>query len=270
MPIIAFTQEHGFKIDKFRQIQADTVWDIDGNYYNVMKVGNDYWLAQNLRTTRFNDGTPIPKINAAKKWSIIASPGLCDLVYKEKKPKNLLKEYLYNGYVIQNEKNVCPVGWEVADTAAYNRLIGVTNNANSHFNGAVFCDTNQFLNADSVNWTIHWYGDTIHMKSSSFSDYENDLNEFFKDHVYKVYFSYKEIGYGFYLSAFPNGRRRFDGAIKEYGDGGGSWLSKELIEYYTYYGHRQLYKGFWIEYIKISEKPKRLNFGASIKCIKSN
>ena len=48
---------------------VSTVTDIDGNTYKTIKIGNKEWITSNLKTTKFNDGTPIKNITNNKEWS---------------------------------------------------------------------------------------------------------------------------------------------------------------------------------------------------------
>ncbi len=93
-----------------------SVTDIDGNNYRTIQIGNQLWMAENLKTTRFNDGTDIPLVINGITWTQLTTPayGWYDN-YKEKYEAAF--GALYNGYVIDimsnGNKNVCPVDWHV-------------------------------------------------------------------------------------------------------------------------------------------------------------
>ena len=91
------------------------VTDIDGNIYNTVKIGNQIWMAENLKTTKFNDGTPIPQVTDSTAWSNLTTPGYCWNNNDESGYKNVYGA-LYNEYVTGTiGKNVCPVGWNLPD-----------------------------------------------------------------------------------------------------------------------------------------------------------
>ena len=55
--------------------EAMPVKDTDGNVYKTIKLKDGVWMAENLRTTKFNDGTPIPLIKDRGEWKETKSPG---------------------------------------------------------------------------------------------------------------------------------------------------------------------------------------------------
>ncbi|MFN8210256.1 MAG: fibrobacter succinogenes major paralogous domain-containing protein [Bacteroidales bacterium] len=86
------------------------VTDIDGNRYPAIRIKNQVWMGENLKTTRFNDGKPIPLVVTDKAWKTLEKPAYCwlynDTANKEKYGA------LYNWYAV-NTKKLCPQGWHV-------------------------------------------------------------------------------------------------------------------------------------------------------------
>lgn len=87
-----------------------TVTDIDGNIYHTVKIGDQVWMVENLKTTRYNDGTDIPFITDNTEWENLNTPGYCwyDNDISHKMPYGAL----YNWYAVNTAK-LCPEGWHV-------------------------------------------------------------------------------------------------------------------------------------------------------------
>ena len=52
-----------------------TVKDADGNLYHSVTIGTQVWMTENLKSTRYNDGTPIPLVTGPKEWNSLYTPG---------------------------------------------------------------------------------------------------------------------------------------------------------------------------------------------------
>src|SRR5664280_2720971 len=76
--------------------------DIDGNVYNIVTIGTQTWMAENLKVTRFNDGTPIPLVTDNTAWASLTSPAYGINTYGA----------VYNWWA-SNSGTLCPVGWHV-------------------------------------------------------------------------------------------------------------------------------------------------------------
>jgi uncharacterized protein (TIGR02145 family) len=101
-------------------LQAQTVKDIDGNVYTSVTIGNQVWMAENLKTTKYNDGTAIPLVADDKAWEALTTPAYC--WYNNDATANK-KTYgaLYNWYTV-NTKKLCPTGWHVPSDAEWTTL----------------------------------------------------------------------------------------------------------------------------------------------------
>ncbi len=85
-----------------------TVTDIDGNVYNTVSIGLQVWMKENLKTTKYNDGTAIPNVTDNTAWRNSTTSAYCwydnDISNKE------LYGALYNWYAVNTGK-LCPKGW---------------------------------------------------------------------------------------------------------------------------------------------------------------
>lgn len=100
---------------------AQTIPDIDNNSYDTLRIGMQTWLAKNLKTTRFNDGTLIQKITSQTEWAATQTPAFC--WYNNDEASN--KQHyggLYNGFAVKTNK-LCPAGWRVPSSDDWSTLI---------------------------------------------------------------------------------------------------------------------------------------------------
>lgn len=98
--------------------------DGDGNNYPVVKIGNQTWMTENLKTTRYNDSTEIPSVNS-NNWIYLTTPGFCWFNNDELEYKNEFGA-LYNWYAVSmannGNKNICPEGWHVPSDVEWTEL----------------------------------------------------------------------------------------------------------------------------------------------------
>lgn len=108
----------------------NSIADIDGNVYKVVIIGNQIWMADNLKTIRYNDGTAIPNVTDHASWIGITAGAYCD--YNNNSSNSMTYGRLYNWYAVDNNlstrgasnggKNVCPTGWHVPSHAEWSTL----------------------------------------------------------------------------------------------------------------------------------------------------
>jgi uncharacterized protein (TIGR02145 family) len=100
-------------------IRNDLVSDTDGNVYKTVHIGNQTWMAENLKTARLNDGALIPMVSDNTEWSNVNASARC--WYNNDSVNNRLYGALYNYYAVETKK-LCPVGWHVPEDGEWNLL----------------------------------------------------------------------------------------------------------------------------------------------------
>jgi uncharacterized protein (TIGR02145 family) len=90
---------------------GEQITDIDGNTYNTVWIGDKNWIAENMKTTRYNDGTTIPLVTNNTSWYNLTTPGYC---WYNNDSSTYAQTYgaLYNWHTVNTGK-LCPEGWHV-------------------------------------------------------------------------------------------------------------------------------------------------------------
>ena len=98
-----------------------TVTDIDGNVYKTITIGTQTWMADNLKTTKYRNGDPIPNVTGTSNWATLATGAYCwyndDTTYKANFGA------LYNWFAVAGSRNIAPSGWHVPTDADWTTLI---------------------------------------------------------------------------------------------------------------------------------------------------
>lgn len=114
------------------------VTDIDGNEYPYIHIGSTMWMAENLRVTKYNDGSPILHLTDAYDWETTDS-GAYTWYDNDFDTYGNAYGALYNWKATASDynggKNICPEGWTVPEDADWQDLmLYVDTNAQDHYN----------------------------------------------------------------------------------------------------------------------------------------
>jgi uncharacterized protein (TIGR02145 family) len=104
---------------EFTLILGQVVKDIDGNVYATTTIGKQIWMAENLKTSKFNDGKPISLVSEGMKWNALKTPAYCWLNNKIENKE--VYGALYNWYAVNTNK-LCPKGWHVPSNSEWTAL----------------------------------------------------------------------------------------------------------------------------------------------------
>jgi uncharacterized protein (TIGR02145 family) len=115
--------------------------DGDGNHYPVVTIGTQLWMAENLKTTKYNDNASISLETDNMAWNNLTSPAYCWYnnnggLYKD------IYGALYNAYAVATGK-LCPSEWHIPSNAEWTTLSSALGSSAG----------GKMKEAGSVNWT---------------------------------------------------------------------------------------------------------------------
>jgi uncharacterized protein (TIGR02145 family) len=207
--------------------KSTSATDIDGNVYNTVRIGKQVWMTENLKTTRYSDGTPIPLVNTISAWETLTPSSSAYCWYNDTISNKDKYGALYtwaaamNGAVSSNSvpsgvQGVCPVGWHLPSDEEWTILTDYLT-----FNGYSF-NSNGINIAKAMSYTAGW---TVNQISGTVGNDQAGNNSS-----------------GF--SALPGGSRLYNGTFNQAGYTANWWRSTETsatlasFRYITYSNNR--------------------------------
>jgi uncharacterized protein (TIGR02145 family) len=103
-----------------KQNNSFKVKDIDGNIYETVVIKNQIWFKENLKTTRFNNGDKIQIIIDSNRWANTNQPAYS--YFNNDTLNKSIFGNLYNWYVVNDLRGVCPQGWRVPEDSDWTTL----------------------------------------------------------------------------------------------------------------------------------------------------
>lgn len=128
-----------------------TVTDVEGKSYKTIPVGIKVWMAENLKTTKFNDGSAIPLIVNSADWTNIQTPAYCWFDNNDSLYGDIYGVY-YNWFAVSTGK-LCPAGWHIPADNEWQLLVDYLGGSNVAGSKVKEAGTNNwvFPNSDATN-----------------------------------------------------------------------------------------------------------------------
>ncbi len=92
----------------------------DGTVYKTVKIGDQWWMAENLKETQYRNGDEIPKVDYNTSWKNISTGAR----YGYSSAVTFIETYgyLYNWYAVNDSRSIAPNGWHVPTDDEWNTL----------------------------------------------------------------------------------------------------------------------------------------------------
>lgn len=103
--------------------QSQTFTDVEGNTYKTVRIGDQIWMAENLRVTKFKDGSAIQLVSDEEEWWEAVSRREPAYAFLNFNAANKSYGLIYNRYAVDNfRKDIAPAGWKVPEPSDFGGL----------------------------------------------------------------------------------------------------------------------------------------------------
>ncbi len=113
-----YRREQGFAYNK--ELSPDSITDIDGNRYKTVQIGEQLWMAENLRTSRYANGDAIPNVTRQDEWFSLESGAWA--YYDNDSGYHEIYGKLYNWFAVEDGRGLCPDGWRVSTSSDWHEM----------------------------------------------------------------------------------------------------------------------------------------------------
>jgi uncharacterized protein (TIGR02145 family) len=118
-----------------------SIYGNDGRVYYKLKIGDQWWMAENLRETRYRNGDAIPLVTGNTAWSNLTTGALC--AYDNSESNADTYGYLYNWYAVNDGRNIAPQGWHMPTDEDWKELEMYLGMSRSEADNAGYRGTNE-------------------------------------------------------------------------------------------------------------------------------
>jgi uncharacterized protein (TIGR02145 family) len=219
----------------FTTFSSNIITDIDGNIYNIITIGTQIWMKENLKTTKYSNGNLVGTTTPATLDISSESTPKYQWAYSSNESNVMTYGRLYTWYAVIDSRNVCPTGWHVPTDAEWTTLINYIT-INGYGYGGSGNDIAKSLAATS-GWTTWGVAGTVGNDQAS-----NNTSGF---------------------TALPSGYRLYSGAFLSIGDNGHWWSASEFDATNALV--------FTIEYnnSNVGSSMDEKNIGFSVRCLRN-
>lgn len=184
-----------------------TITDGENNVYTTVSIGSQVWMAENLKSTKYRDGTEISRVTENAEWAALSSPGYC---WYDNDSATYHGDYgiLYNWYTVAdtNSHELAPAGWHVPTDDEWTELV-------------------QYCIAGGYNWDGTTTGNKIGKSLAAITGWTASN---FQGCVGNDTLSNNRTGF----SALPGGCRDYNGTFYYIGSGNANgfwWSATEVL-----------------------------------------
>lgn len=243
LPILIIWSFIFLSCDKVENSTSTYVTDVDGNTYIVIKLGEQFWMAENLKTCKLNDGTIIPFASNSQEWSKLDSSGFC--WYNNDENNKIKYGALYNWYTVNSNK-LCPNGWHVPSYKEWTELELYLQKNGYNYDGTIDIDNDRSSNnkiGKAMTSTLGWRT----------SEKEGAIGNT----------DYPEVKNKTEFNALPGGYVDANGTFQMLNSVGKYWTTTEYNTSNVYY-RRFLYSS-----VKVISDDHNKRDGFSVRCVKN-
>jgi uncharacterized protein (TIGR02145 family) len=218
-----------------------TVSDVEGNVYKTITIGTQTWMAENLNTKKYNDGTAIACVSDSSEWGPLYACSCCDkgayCNYKNDEIKSITNGKLYNWYAVNTGK-LAPKGWHIPSDNDWKILDNYLFSNGYNYDGKMDYSKTAKSLASSAGWKL--------------SDGAGAIGNI----------QTRNNSSGF--TALPSGERGWNGSFYQFGESCSWWTSTDYCGLYAY----SVYLCYFSNNSWINGSAK--GSGLSIRCVKDD